>query len=46
VVHPGVNTPELERRYESWHFDWTTERDALLSDEFADAVQSSGFSFA
>jgi predicted glycoside hydrolase/deacetylase ChbG (UPF0249 family) len=46
VVHPGVNTPDLERRYADWRFDWTGERDALLSQEFSDAVQADGFSFA
>lgn len=46
VVHPGVNTPALQRRYADWHFDWTGERDALLSQEFADAVAASGFNFA
>lgn len=45
-VHPGVNTPDLERRYADWHFDWTGERDALLSQEFGDAVASCGFQFA
>jgi predicted glycoside hydrolase/deacetylase ChbG (UPF0249 family) len=45
-VHPGVNTPDLERRYADWRFDWTGERDALLSSQFADAVKSSGFQFA
>ncbi|MBV8780868.1 MAG: ChbG/HpnK family deacetylase [Phycisphaerae bacterium] len=38
VVHPGVNTPALESRYADWHFDWTGERDALLSDQFAAAL--------
>ena len=42
-VHPGVNTPALESRYHDWHFDWTGERDALLSQKFADAVQAAGF---
>jgi predicted glycoside hydrolase/deacetylase ChbG (UPF0249 family) len=46
VVHPGVNTPDLERRYADWRFDWTGERDALLSQEFADAVAARGFGFA
>jgi predicted glycoside hydrolase/deacetylase ChbG (UPF0249 family) len=45
-VHPGVNTPELEQRYADWHFDWTGERDALLSQEFADAVAANGLRFA
>jgi chitin disaccharide deacetylase len=46
VVHPGVNTPDLERRYADWQFDWSGERDALLSQEFADAVAARGFTFA
>jgi chitin disaccharide deacetylase len=45
-VHPGVNTPALERRYADWHFDWTGERDTLLSQQFADAVGGNGFRFA
>jgi hypothetical protein len=45
-AHPGVNTPDLERRYADWRFDWTGERDALLSWQFANAVKSSGFQFA
>ncbi len=45
VVHPGVNTPELESRYADWNFEWTGERDALLSQQFADAVAASGFNF-
>jgi predicted glycoside hydrolase/deacetylase ChbG (UPF0249 family) len=45
-VHPGINTPLLEAHYSDWHFDWTGERDALLSQQFADAVASNGFRFA
>jgi predicted glycoside hydrolase/deacetylase ChbG (UPF0249 family) len=44
-VHPGINTPDLEQRYADWRFDWTGERDALLSQQFADAVASNGFKF-
>jgi chitin disaccharide deacetylase len=46
VVHPGVNSPELEARYGDWHFDWTRERDALLSPQFSDAVSANGYFFA
>jgi chitin disaccharide deacetylase len=45
VVHPGVNTPDLESRYADWHFDWNRERDALLSTQFAEAVNASGYKF-
>lgn len=45
IVHPGVNTPALESRYSGWRFNWTGERDALLSPEFADAVSASGYKF-
>jgi chitin disaccharide deacetylase len=45
-VHPGINTPDLEKRYADWHFDWTGERDALLSQQFANDVARSGFRFA
>jgi predicted glycoside hydrolase/deacetylase ChbG (UPF0249 family) len=45
-VHPGINTPELEQRYADWRFDWTAERDALLSQQFADAVEANRFHFA
>jgi len=46
VVHPGVNSPDLESRYAEWQFEWSRERDALLSPEFADAVTKSGYAFA
>lgn len=46
VVHPGVNSPDLESRYGDWHFDWTRERDALLSAQFAEAVSANGYVFA
>jgi chitin disaccharide deacetylase len=43
VVHPGVNTPDLESRYTNWRFNWNCEREALLSTRFADAVGASGY---
>lgn len=43
VMHPGVNTPALESRYADWKFDWTGERDALLSSHFRDALAANGF---
>jgi hypothetical protein len=46
VVHPGVNTPDLESRYSEWGFNWSGERDALLSAQFAEAVSASGYTFA
>jgi hypothetical protein len=46
VVHPGVNTPSLETRYTDWHFDWTGERDALLSTQFHEALSLNRFTFA
>jgi predicted glycoside hydrolase/deacetylase ChbG (UPF0249 family) len=46
VVHPGVNTPDLESRYSAWSFNWSGERDALLSNQFAEAVSTSGYTFA
>jgi len=46
VAHPGKGTKELRTRYSSWEFDWDTERDALLSTEFADAVALNGYAFA
>ena len=45
VVHPGVNTPALESKYADWRFNWTGERDALLSTQFAEAVEAGGYSF-
>jgi predicted glycoside hydrolase/deacetylase ChbG (UPF0249 family) len=45
VVHPGVNTPDLESKYADWRFNWTGERDALLSPQFAEAVEARGYSF-
>jgi chitin disaccharide deacetylase len=46
VAHPGVNSSGLESRYADWRFDWTGERDSLLSQEFAEAVAANGFRFA
>jgi predicted glycoside hydrolase/deacetylase ChbG (UPF0249 family) len=46
VVHPGVNTPDLESKYADWRFNWTGERDALLSPQFAEAVAAAGYVFA
>ena len=46
VVHPGVNTPDLESRYAEWGFNWTGEREALLSTQFAEAVSANGYTFA
>ncbi len=43
VVHPGVNTPDLESRYGGWHFDWSRERDTLLSSQFGEAVIAGGY---
>jgi predicted glycoside hydrolase/deacetylase ChbG (UPF0249 family) len=43
VVHPGVNTPELASTYD-WGFDWTGERDALLSDDFRRTLALTGYS--
>jgi predicted glycoside hydrolase/deacetylase ChbG (UPF0249 family) len=45
VAHPGVNTPALQSRYADWNFDWNSERQALLSPQFAEAVSSSGYTF-
>jgi len=45
VAHPGVNTPDLESRYADWHFDWSGERDAILSTRFSEAVSASGYRF-
>ncbi|MCC6239214.1 MAG: ChbG/HpnK family deacetylase [Phycisphaerales bacterium] len=44
VMHPGVNTPALEARYDDWHFDWTGERDALLDPRLRVALKSAGLS--
>jgi predicted glycoside hydrolase/deacetylase ChbG (UPF0249 family) len=46
VVHPGVNTPGLEAKYADWRFNWTAERDALLSPQFAEAVEAAGYTFS
>ena len=46
VVHPGINSPALQSHYSDWHFDWTGERDALLSPQFADDVAAAGYEFA
>jgi predicted glycoside hydrolase/deacetylase ChbG (UPF0249 family) len=46
VAHPGRSTPDLQTRYSAWKFDWDSERKALLSAEFADAVERNGYVFA
>jgi predicted glycoside hydrolase/deacetylase ChbG (UPF0249 family) len=46
VVHPGVNTPGLEAKYADWRFNWTAERGALLSPQFAEAVDAAGYTFS
>jgi chitin disaccharide deacetylase len=46
VVHPGANTPGLESKYADWRFNWTGERDALLSPQFADTAAAAGYVFA
>jgi predicted glycoside hydrolase/deacetylase ChbG (UPF0249 family) len=46
VVHPGVNTPDLESKYVDWGFNWTGERDALLSPQFSEAVENAGYTFS
>jgi len=43
VVHPGVNSPDLESRYPDWHFNWIGERDALLSRSFMEAIAANGY---
>ncbi len=45
IAHPGVNTPGLQSRYADWHFDWSRERDALLSTRFAEEMHASGYTF-
>ncbi len=44
-VHPGVNTPSLEEHYRAWKFDWTGERDALLSSKFKELIAKRGYAF-
>jgi chitin disaccharide deacetylase len=46
VVHPGVNSLDLESQYGDWRFDWTREREALLSPQFAESVAANGYAFA
>lgn len=46
VVHPGVNTPQLESCYANWHFDWSGERNLLLSREFSETVAANDYAFA
>jgi len=46
VAHPGRNSRHLQTRYAKWKFDWDSERNALLSAEFAEAVERNGYSFA
>lgn len=46
VAHPAIDTPELRSRYGGWRFDWTRETEALLSDEWGDAVARLGYRIA
>jgi predicted glycoside hydrolase/deacetylase ChbG (UPF0249 family) len=45
VAHPGDTTPELANLYR-WGYDWSGEREALLSAEFWRAVEENGFTLA
>jgi predicted glycoside hydrolase/deacetylase ChbG (UPF0249 family) len=45
VIHPGRNTPDLNSRYPQWHFDWTGEREAILSTQFVEAVEANSYMF-
>jgi len=45
VAHPGITTPELANLYR-WGYDWSGEREALLSTEFRRAVEENGFTAA
>jgi hypothetical protein len=45
-VHPGINTPSLEKKYAGWKFDWSGERDALLDPRFAEMLKQRGYEFA
>lgn len=38
IVHPGVNTPDLESHYR-WGFDWSGELSALTSGEVQEALR-------
>ncbi len=41
IVHPGVNTPDLEGHYK-WGFNWSGELSALTAGEVQDAVRCLG----
>ena len=41
VVHPGVNTPDLEGHYK-WGFNWSDELSALTAGEVQDVVRCLG----
>jgi hypothetical protein len=45
VAHPGVKTPELEKRY-GWGYDWSGERALLLDPSFRSAVADAGYAIA
>ncbi|MGH7179059.1 MAG: carbohydrate deacetylase [Tepidisphaeraceae bacterium] len=45
-VHPGINTPDLERSYADWKFHWTGERDALLDPRFRETLTRHGYTLA
>lgn len=45
VAHPGVTTPDLEKRY-CWGYDWSGERALLLGPSFRGAVAEAGYAIA
>ena len=42
VTHPGVTTPELQKRYD-WGYDWSGETAALTDPSLREAVERAGF---
>lgn len=43
ISHPGMTTPSVVARYAAWHYDWSTERELLISKAFGPMVARHGY---
>ena len=44
IVHPGLETDALDKRFPHWHFDWRKEYDAIMDERLPGVVARNGFS--
>lgn len=43
ITHPGVTTPALTARFAAWGYDWSSERDMLVTAGFREIVARHGY---